>query len=434
MSEGVELRCKIDRAFGISRDEGLLWMNSARHGDLGTIKRLLKSRSRDESWRLLHYDGQGTSYGFVGSTALHWAAANDDAPLANLLIEAGISINCQNNGGSTALHSAVMNGRQRLVDLLLSHGAHPFVSDCCGDTPVDLLEKLQARGVSDDTFRGIQASLEMQSVVCSLPDDEAAWEGAALKRLGKITGCVASGEVVERHELLDRVRPLVAAFRKRLTICQDNDAVATTFLDEVRVRRAHEQKNALTSTNADEEHADLLVLKEKADIEKTKGNEKFEAGNFTEAVKCYTTAIAMVAGDAVYYSNRAACYLAMSRFADALKDASMAISLRPEWPKPYLRAGTAYMRLGRFEDAAAVLEAGAQRSSNDPTFLQLLQEANEKRAMTSETKPLKRPWFDCELCDNKTRDRVDTPCCQRPLCGTCWRRRLNARCPYCGSV
>eukprot|EP00899_Mesostigma_viride_P012305 jgi/Mesvir1/21075/Mv17228-RA.1 len=34
----------------------------------------------------------------------------------------------------------------------------------------------------------------------------------------------------------------------------------------------------------------------------------------------------------------------------------------------------------------------------------------------------RRPWFDCPLCENKTRDWSTTACCAQSLCGTCARR------------
>ena len=39
-------------------------------------------------------------------------------------------------------------------------------------------------------------------------------------------------------------------------------------------------------------------------------------------------------------------------------------------------------------------------------------------------------WFDCRLCENRTRDYAETTCCAQPLCGTCNTRATRGVCPY----
>ena len=50
------------------------WLDAARYGKLHTMKALMNARSKDKA-ALVAYSGQGTSYGLMGHTALHWAAA-----------------------------------------------------------------------------------------------------------------------------------------------------------------------------------------------------------------------------------------------------------------------------------------------------------------------------------------------------------------------
>ncbi len=50
------------------------WLDAARYGKLHSMKGLLKASGKHKA-ELVAYSGAGTSYGLMGHTALHWAAA-----------------------------------------------------------------------------------------------------------------------------------------------------------------------------------------------------------------------------------------------------------------------------------------------------------------------------------------------------------------------
>src|SRR5437868_5003270 len=60
-----------------------------------------------------------------GTTALHWAAYNDDAETAALLVRAGANVNAVNRYGVPPLAQACINGNVTIVNLLLQAGADP---------------------------------------------------------------------------------------------------------------------------------------------------------------------------------------------------------------------------------------------------------------------------------------------------------------------
>lgn len=66
---------------------------------------------------------------------------------------------------------------------------------------------------------------------------------------------------------------------------------------------------------------------------KEKGNAALQQGNFKEAVKYYSEAIAVDPNNHVLYSNRSAAYAKDNEFELALEDAEKTVKLKPDWGK-----------------------------------------------------------------------------------------------------
>ena len=71
-----------------------------------------------------------------GTTALHWAARNNDASTAAAVLESGADANARNRYGVTPLSLACTNGSAILVSLLLEAGADPNAALPGGETPL----------------------------------------------------------------------------------------------------------------------------------------------------------------------------------------------------------------------------------------------------------------------------------------------------------
>ncbi|KAL0121072.1 hypothetical protein PUN28_008653 [Cardiocondyla obscurior] len=110
---------------------------------------------------------------------------------------------------------------------------------------------------------------------------------------------------------------------------------------------------------------------------KEKGNAALQTGNYDEAIRCYTDAIALDGNNHVLYSNRSAAYAKFEKYQQALEDAEKTVSLKPDWGKGYSRKGSALAYLGRYDESIRAYEKGLQL---DPSNAQLRSGLAEVRA------------------------------------------------------
>jgi ankyrin repeat protein len=88
-----------------------------------------------------------------GTTALHWAAYNDDAETVALLLKAKANVNAVNRYGVPALAPACTNGNAAIVKLLLDAGANPNTTNNGGETVL----MLAARSGNADVVKALLA-------------------------------------------------------------------------------------------------------------------------------------------------------------------------------------------------------------------------------------------------------------------------------------
>lgn len=68
----------------------------------------------------------------------------------------------------------------------------------------------------------------------------------------------------------------------------------------------------------------------RAEIARSKGNDQFRAGRYEDAVASFSAAIKESERDHISYTNRCAAFMKLKRWQDAINDASMCITLKPE--------------------------------------------------------------------------------------------------------
>lgn len=71
-----------------------------------------------------------------GTTAVMWAASNDDVELVRALIKAGANVKLKNQFGTTAITEAAIVGSAPVINALLKAGADPNTKNPEGETPL----------------------------------------------------------------------------------------------------------------------------------------------------------------------------------------------------------------------------------------------------------------------------------------------------------
>jgi len=125
---------------------------------------------------------------------------------------------------------------------------------------------------------------------------------------------------------------------------------------------------------------------------KDKGNEAFKASRWEEAVQHYSTAIKLgskLKELPVFYKNRAAAYLKLEQYENAVEDCTESLKVGPADPKALFRRAQAYEALEKFEeaykDATALFKADPSNKTVQPMLKRLHVIVEERLARNAKT-------------------------------------------------
>ncbi|KAK2708182.1 hypothetical protein QYM36_013943, partial [Artemia franciscana] len=100
-----------------------------------------------------------------------------------------------------------------------------------------------------------------------------------------------------------------------------------------------------------------------AEDKKDEGNKYYKQRDYRRALCCYDEAIELYPC-AAYYGNRAACYIMLQMFSQALQDARESVKYEPSFAKGHLRMGKCFLAMG---DVAAAKTAFDKAKELKPT-------------------------------------------------------------------
>ncbi|XP_039492698.1 protein unc-45 homolog B isoform X2 [Drosophila santomea] len=125
---------------------------------------------------------------------------------------------------------------------------------------------------------------------------------------------------------------------------------------------------------------------------KDKGNEAFKASRWEEAVQHYGNAIKSGSKHKelpVFYKNRAAAYLKLEKYENAVDDCTESLKAAPGDPKALFRRAQAYEALEKFEeayrDATALFKADPGNKTVQPMLQRLHVVVEERSALNAKT-------------------------------------------------
>jgi import receptor subunit TOM70 len=133
---------------------------------------------------------------------------------------------------------------------------------------------------------------------------------------------------------------------------------------------------------------------------KAAGNKAYGSKDYNRAIDLYTQAI-LCKSDPVFYSNRAACWNAMSNWPKVIEDTTAAINLDSEYVKALNRRANAYEQEGRYSEAlldytaSCIIDQFRNESSAQAVerLLKKVAETKAKTIMEGKEKKLPSPTF-----------------------------------------
>ena len=123
-----------------------------------------------------------------------------------------------------------------------------------------------------------------------------------------------------------------------------------------------------------------------AESAKKAGNEAFATKNYQEAIKHYNEAIRLDPDNAVFYSNRSACFASMQEWQKALEDALLCVSKDGNFIKGYFRLAIAQAELGLFDDAETTCRAALSKEPENEQGIKQLKSVRAKKAAALQKK------------------------------------------------
>lgn len=349
-----------------------------------------------------------------GASSLHFAAADGSLERMGILLKNGADLKLMSSSG-TPLHWAAGKGNVKAIQYLIGKSA-PIESTAqrsiykgtsvtpaaimaavcsCGEAVCDLIKAgaYPAHVISGDvTLLHVCAENNLEEAVAMIVGSE---YGASLAVKRTVMGNTPI-ELAAMHgsrEIVARLLPLDPQAGADVEgVLAKGPGLLRVWEDKTREHAEREKaaKGAAGGTKgvfgAEKEQEEVHkaepidaakddAAKASAEAAKGRGNEHYKAGAFQPALEAYSEAIQLEGDNAIYWSNRSACYLSLNKPRDALVDAEVCRGLRPDWDKACLRLAKARLALGMFEDAAVAAFEGLKLDNSNKTLKELTNQA-----------------------------------------------------------
>jgi ankyrin repeat protein len=294
-------------------------------------------------------------------TPLHWSAgvpaSNDySETLQTLLDECGADVNALNERGVPALVLAAANGNDLHCKILVEHGADrgmilaDYVTVYHVAADLNMLMTLKAMIGYDANEENQNDTITFKCLQTKNAKREAPIDLAAQK------GHLECFKLITGEDDDETARKAMETLQnewkaKKKDQVQDETSSAPQIVKTNFLKDEEEAHNAASRILLS---PPILTKEVRAQAEeyKKKGNDHFARRYYDEAIAAYTLAIDTDPTEALFYSNRSACFMGKRQYKEALSDAVFARTLSPDWPKACYRMSVARLALEMYEDAA----------------------------------------------------------------------------------
>merc|ERR1712060_389217 len=161
----------------------------------------------------------------------------------------------------------------------------------------------------------------------------------------------------------------VKAFADRTRVHADKldevvDGMLGSTLGQRLTEGEREQMKKMVREQSDQASAAQVEVEQPAegrhrarvDFKQKAGNDAFKSTDYQQAAVLYTEALALDDTVPTLFSNRAACFLKLGRYAQAREDAEKAIDLKPDLTKGHFRLALALQAEEKFAEACACFD------------------------------------------------------------------------------
>lgn len=116
-------------------------------------------------------------------------------------------------------------------------------------------------------------------------------------------------------------------------------------------RKTKDFANKNSTSESEERIDDPKKDSELAEQFKNEGNVHYKGAEYRKSIDLYTKAIELCPNAPAYYGNRAAAYMMIKKYKEAIADSKAALAIDENFVKGYLREGKSFLALGDYKSA-----------------------------------------------------------------------------------
>lgn len=118
-----------------------------------------------------------------------------------------------------------------------------------------------------------------------------------------------------------------------------------------------------------------------AEERKNTGNAEYKAQNYHAALKYYSDAVSLCPANPSFLGNRAACYMMLANYKEALNDAKLSMQLDPKFEKGYLRAAKCCILLGDLVQTEQIIKKFLEQDASNTALKSEIQNLKQLRML-----------------------------------------------------